>query len=304
VLTLTEVPADQLPARRTAALDRVTQRRVTSRHLEPETARTLVEGLAERDGSVFLDVSDDGAVVGSLWLGSDGDELAVYDLVLDDLVLDNVDVAGGLVPLLVGIGRARGSRRVGVGVQPGDRAHRALATLPGFSLRATNMELDLDGEIGDPGELVLEPMTPSEFDAFMSDEVEGFAQELVAAGADVEAARERSRTLMDELVPAGLESPGMEFHAARVGNETVGGLWLSTAQTMAFVYNIEVRPEHRRRGYGAAIMNAAARHCRDHGHPYLGLNVFAHNPGARALYDKLGYRVSHDYHALDVPDAG
>ena len=304
MLTLTEVPADQLPARRTAALDRVTQRRVTSRHLEPETARTLVEGLAERDGSVFLDVSDDGAVVGSLWLGSDGDELAVYDLVLDDLVLDDIDVAGGLVPLLVGIGRARGSRRVGVGVQPGDRAHRALATLPGFSLRATNMELDLDGEIGDPGELVLEPMTPSEFDAFMSDEVEGFAQELVAAGADVEAARERSRTLMDELVPAGLESPGMEFHAARVGNETVGGLWLSTAQTMAFVYNIEVRPEHRRRGYGAAIMNAAARHCRGHGHPYLGLNVFAHNPGARALYDKLGYRVSHDYHALDVPDAG
>lgn len=298
MITLTEVPADRLTDRKTATFDRVTRRRVTSRHLEPDVARTLVERLAESDGSVFFDVSDDGTVVGSLWLGSDGDELAVYDLVLDD-----IGVAGELVPLLGDIGRARGSRMVGVGVQPGDEAHRALATRPGFSLRATNMELDLDGKIGDPGGLVLEPMDQAEFDVFMSDEVEGFAQELAAAGTGIEAARERSRTLMDELVPSGLASPGMEFHAARVGGDTVGALWLSTAQTMAFVYNIEVRPEQRRRGYGAAIMNAAALHCRDAGHPYLGLNVFAHNPGARALYDKLGYQVTHDYYAIDVPDA-
>ena len=33
--------------------------------------------------------------------------------------------------------------------------------------------------------------------------------------------------------------------------------------------------------------------CREQGHPALGLNVFAHNPGARALYDRLGYHVTH-----------
>jgi ribosomal protein S18 acetylase RimI-like enzyme len=96
----------------------------------------------------------------------------------------------------------------------------------------------------------------------------------------------------------------MEFFLARVGDDVVGDLWLDTAQTMAFVYNIEVDEGHRRRGYGAAIMNAAARHCRDAGHPYLGLNVFGHNPNARALYDKLGYRVTLDYCTLDLPDAG
>jgi ribosomal protein S18 acetylase RimI-like enzyme len=96
----------------------------------------------------------------------------------------------------------------------------------------------------------------------------------------------------------------MEFFLARVGDDVVGDLWLDTAQTMAFVYNIEVDQDHRRRGYGAAIMNAAARHCRDAGQPYLGLNVFGHNPHARALYDKLGYRVTYDYYALDLPDAG
>jgi predicted GNAT family acetyltransferase len=32
--------------------------------------------------------------------------------------------------------------------------------------------------------------------------------------------------------------------------------------------------------------------------------VFGHNPNARALYDKLGYRVTLDYLALDVTDGG
>ena len=73
---------------------------------------------------------------------------------------------------------------------------------------------------------------------------------------------------------------------------------------MAFVYNVEVDEAQRRKGYGAAIMNAGARWSRDAGHPALGLNVFAHNPSARALYDKLGYRVTFDYCALDLPDAG
>jgi GNAT superfamily N-acetyltransferase len=109
---------------------------------------------------------------------------------------------------------------------------------------------------------------------------------------------------MAELLPSGLESPGMGFHVGDVDGQPVGDLWLSTGETMAFVYNIEVRPEQRRRGYGAAIMKAAAIRCRDLGHPVLGLNVFAHNPNARALYDKLGYEITHDYLALDLPDAG
>ena len=50
-------------------------------------------------------------------------------------------------------------------------------------------------------------------------------------------------------------------------------------------------------------MNAAALWSRDHGHPVLGLNVFAHNTGAKALYEKLGYQVTVDYRTFDVPDA-
>jgi GNAT superfamily N-acetyltransferase len=237
--------------------------------------------------------------VGSVWLGTEGEELVVYDAVLDD-----PGRAAELVPALVDRARAQGARMIGIGVEGDDPTRAAIGALPGFRLRATNMVLHLDRPVADPAPLVLDPMTSDEYDVFMAGEVEGFAEELISAGMDRERAVERSHTLTQELLPSGIESPGMEFHTARVDDTVVGELWLSTGDTMAFVYNIVVRPEQRRRGYGAGIMNAAALRCRELGHPVLGLNVFAHTPGARALYDKLGYEVTHDYLTLDLPDAG
>jgi len=301
VLELRDVPADRLPGLRTEVVERLAARRVRSRFQDPDQARAQVEELVERTAEVsaWLDVVADGDIVGFVWLAPEGEELAVYDVVLDDL---------GLVSDLLGVmieqARARGARMLGLGVEPGDTARAAIASLPGFQLRATNMVLRLELPIADPAPLVLEPMTQDEYASFTDDEVEGFAEELASAGMDAERALERSRTMMAELLPSGIDSPGMEFDTARVDGEVVGDLWISTGDTMAFVYNIVVRPEHRRRGYGAAIMNAAAIRCRDLGHPVLGLNVFAHNPNARALYDKLGYEVTHDYLTHDVPDAG
>ena len=295
------MPADRLADLRSDVVGRVAARRVRSRFLDPDQARTDVEELVERtaETSAWLEVVDDGRVVGSAWLAPEGEELGVYDIVLDDL-----GRAGDLLSAVLGHARSHGSRMIGVGVEPGDTARAAIAALPGFQRRATNMVLRLDRPIADPALVVLARMTPDEYDGFMVNEVEGFAEELASAGMEAERALERSRTMMAELLPAGIDSPGMEFDSARVEDDVVGELWLSTEKTMAFVYNIVVHPEHRRRGYGAAIMNAAAIRCRDLGHPVLGLNVFAHNPNARALYDKLGYEVTHDYLTLDVPDAG
>jgi GNAT superfamily N-acetyltransferase len=301
VLELREVPADRLDGRRTETVSRVAARRVASRYLDPDLARSQAEEIVRRTAgtSALLDVVEDGAVVGALWIGGEGDELVVYDL-----LLERPQIATELVPLLLERARAQHARMVGIGVQPGDSGHAAVAAYRGFRLRATNMALDLDADLPDTGLPTLRPMTADEFQRFSDGEVEGFAEELASAGMEREQALERSRTMMADLLPAGRESPGMEFHVGEVAGEPVGDLWLSTRETMAFVYNIEVHPEQRRRGYGAAIMNAAAHRCRDLGHPVLGLNVFAHNPGARALYDKLGYRVTHDYFALDLPHGG
>jgi ribosomal protein S18 acetylase RimI-like enzyme len=301
VLELREVPAARLDGRRAETVSRVAARRVASRFLEPDVARTRVEEMVQRTSgtSTYLDLVKDGAVVGALWTGGERDELVVYDV-----ALDRPQTGTELVPLLMDRARAQHARMIGIDVQPGDDGHAAVAAHPGFRLRATNMALTLGADLPGAGELRLRQMTAEEFQRFTDSEVEGFAQDLVSAGMERKEALVRSRTLMAELLPAGRESPGMELHVAEVAGEPVGDLWLSTRETMAFVYNIEVRPEQRRRGYGAAIMRAAAHRCRDLEHPVLGLNVFAHNPGARALYDKLGYRVTLDYFALDIPDGG
>jgi GNAT superfamily N-acetyltransferase len=285
-----------------AVVDRVAGLRAAARFLAPEVARQQIEEMVDqtRDRAELLDVSDGDAVVGQVWLArASGGELLIHDVVIDDPSL-----AGELVPGLVERARAVGAHLLGVGLYPGDATRAALGAEPGFVPRATNMALSLDGEIAEPGELELRPMTPTEFDAFLSGNADEYAGELEAAGMTKEAAAQQSREQMAQLLPSGQTSPGMHFFTAWVDEAPIGSLWLCTLDPMAFVYDIVVREDQRRKGYGAAIMNAAALWTRDEGHQVLGLNVFAHNPGARALYDRLGYQVTQEYRALDVPDAG
>jgi GNAT superfamily N-acetyltransferase len=300
VLEIRDLPDGPDADRRAEAIERLAARRVATRFVELDDARTQAVQTLERvaESSSWADVLDAGRPVGWLWLGGEGEELVVYDVVLDSPARTE-----DLLPHLVERARQLGVRMLAIGSGSFEPVRQALGALPGFTVRATNMALALDGVIADPAPLALRPMSQEEFEVWVDGEVEGYAEELAATGLSPERALERSRTQMAELIPAGLESPGMEFFMAGVGEDVVGDLWLHTADTMAFVYNIQVDEAHRRRGYGAAIMNAAARHCREAGHPYLGLNVFGHNPSARALYDKLGYHVTFDYSALDLPDA-
>ena len=81
------------------------------------------------------------------------------------------------------------------------------------------------------------------------------------------------------------------------GDEAVGWLWLAVPgpdpdRLMAWVYNIEVDPAFRGRGYGRAAMILAEGEARSHGMTSLGLNVHGQNTVARSLYDSLGYDVT------------
>jgi GNAT superfamily N-acetyltransferase len=301
VLELREVTADQLPARMPEVIERVAAQRAAGRFLSLEEARRRVQDQAERmkDEGSLLDVVDGDDQVGVVWWGRQGQDSTVVDLLLDDPAH-----AAALLPLLVARARADGSSRIGIGVEPGNPGRTAFAALPGFVARATNMALRLDGELPDSGGVELRPMTDEEFTAFQDLLVDGYAADIAAAsGLAPEAARARSEKEIGGLIPDGQDSPGMVFFTAWHEGRPVGLLWLFTSDPMVFVYDIEVNEEERRKGYGAAIMNAGARWSRDHGHPAIGLNVFAHNPGARALYDKLGYDVTLDYRTLDVGDA-
>jgi GNAT superfamily N-acetyltransferase len=301
VLELRPVPEEARTDWVPTLAERLDVLRFRSQYDDPQVsagkAEEFVRGTIER-GRVF-EVTDGGAVAGHLWWGPEGDHSAVMDVRLDE-----PSRIGELLPLLVDLARADGSATIGAGGVPGDPSRTSLVELPGFTARATNMLLRLDAPIADPGGVELREMSGERFDEFYANLVRDYADELHAAGMSREAADEQSRTQSAQLMPDGVDSVGQEFFTAWVGDDPVGHLWISTERPMAFVYDVVVREDQRRKGYGEAIMNAGARWSREHGHPSLGLNVFAHNPGARALYDKLGYVVTVDYRTLDVPDAG
>ncbi|MGH1344608.1 MAG: GNAT family N-acetyltransferase [Nannocystales bacterium] len=88
---------------------------------------------------------------------------------------------------------------------------------------------------------------------------------------------ERGGVAIGYVVVVGVERPAQAFaHARR---------W-------ALVDQIAVAPHARRTGVGRALMDAAAQSARRRGYPELQLDVRAHNKGARAFYESLGYRVA------------
>jgi GNAT superfamily N-acetyltransferase len=276
VLELRPVPEEARPDWIPVLAERLDRLRFHYQYDDPQEsrakAREFVDGVQET--TRLFEVTDGDDTVGHLWWGTEGESASVMDV-----RLDAPGRMAELVPAMLDLARAGGRARLGVAGVPGDPSRMALVEQPGFTARATNMLLRLDAPIADPGGLELRGMSGAEFDVFYSHLVRDYADDLHGAGMSREAADEQSRTQSAQLIPDGVTSPGQEFFTV-------------------------VGEDQRRKGYGAAIMNAGALWAREHGHPSLGLNVFAHNSGARALYDSLGYVVTVDYRTLDVPDAG
>lgn len=160
--------------------------------------------------------------------------------------------------------------------------------------------------------VLLEPLPPSEFDAWAEHSRRGFAAQQVAAGLQPEeeavASAERG---FAELLPDGLATP--LHHVLRVVDPTegaVGHLWVRVRPTPdeveGYVYDVELAPEARGRGLGRATMLAAEELARRLGATVMRLNVFGHNTPAIRLYESLGYTVSSatmTARVEDLPDA-
>lgn len=145
------------------------------------------------------------------------------------------------------------------------------------------------------GRVTGRPMKGDEIAAYLSDAVETFADETMAADRSLtcEAALANSREVHERVLPRGVDTPGHDFLVAldaSTGRRT-GMIWLFHEELAGFVYDVEVDEAERGKGYGRALMDAAAEHLRGLGVEVLGLNVFGHNHVAHALYDALGYTV-------------
>jgi ribosomal protein S18 acetylase RimI-like enzyme len=146
-------------------------------------------------------------------------------------------------------------------------------------------------------DLRLRPATRDEFDAWLPQLEARYAEEIAISGAmPATEAREKARRDTARLFIAGLETPGQVVFRVLADGVAVGWLWLGVPgpagdPLMAWVYDIEVDPEHRGRGYGRAAMLLAEAEARARGMASLGLNVHGQNTVARSLYDSLGYEA-------------
>jgi ribosomal protein S18 acetylase RimI-like enzyme len=103
--------------------------------------------------------------------------------------------------------------------------------------------------------------------------------------------REQALALVQPLL-----DKGGYYLAAREGDELLGFILLGThldyftKDEYGYIYEFYVMPEHRRKGLGKTLMDAALEDLRQAGHKEVRLNVFAQNP-ARHLYENTGFEV-------------
>jgi ribosomal protein S18 acetylase RimI-like enzyme len=181
----------------------------------------------------------------------------------------------------------------------------------GFALDASSEKtFDLAGEkhrevryvcsLADPSfrTTTLTPMTLAEFEAFCDRSIPTFAGEKVQAGAwSAAEAPLLAHNLFTEMLPQGSATRGHFFFMIRdrAGRE-IGSLWFAAEKrgdaSAGFVYDIEIRPEHRRKGHASRALRELDDKARELGLIGIGLHVFGHNEGAQALYRALGYATT------------
>jgi ribosomal protein S18 acetylase RimI-like enzyme len=139
-------------------------------------------------------------------------------------------------------------------------------------------------------------MTAAEYAEWVDRSIAGYAVDKVASGQWVaEESLELARKELGELLPLGLETPGHHLFAI-VDREAVqvGTLWFAVRKKfgadIAYVFDVAILPEHRRRGHAARAFLALDEEVRRLGLSGIALHVFGHNEAARALYAGLGFR--------------
>ena len=142
----------------------------------------------------------------------------------------------------------------------------------------------------------LRPMTESEYETRIPALMREYAEDEIKAGRSTpETAAERVERMFAGLLPDGIATDGQVLFSGVADGVVIGFIWLglpTAERPQAWVFDVQVDPEHRRHGYGRALMLAAEDELRSRGVGRLGLNVFGHNPNARNLYESLGFAVT------------
>lgn len=143
---------------------------------------------------------------------------------------------------------------------------------------------------------VLRPMTRYEYAEWLKVTIPAYAADKVASGQwSEEESLQLSRKEYEELLPQGFTTPDNFFYTIEDSDSMpVGVLWFAVKAVsngrVAYVYDVEVQPQHRRKGNAYRAFCALEQEARKLGLSGIALHVFGHNVDAQALYAKLGFR--------------
>ncbi|MGW1297296.1 GNAT family N-acetyltransferase [Streptomyces sp. NPDC002533] len=247
------------------------------------------------------DVCDNGRPVGSVAISTD-DAFGPTAGVLRSLTVEESRRrrGRGIIASLAAeeVLRGWGCTRVRVEVPAENEPARRLAAALGYTERSRNMVKDLGPDtVPLPAGLTSRDMSGEEFAAWRRDAVLTYAQNWIDRGMEPGQARRKSETDHAAHLPDGLATEGVRFRVLVRDGEVVGHVWVALRElepggTGGFVFDVEVREEHRGRGHGRALMLLAEDVTRAWRADRLGLHVFASNTPALRLYESLGYTTT------------
>ncbi|HEX7402740.1 MAG TPA: GNAT family N-acetyltransferase [Usitatibacter sp.] len=147
--------------------------------------------------------------------------------------------------------------------------------------------------------LRLSPMTPAEFDRYLETAVESYAETHIKAGdCEPEEALMLAQADYASLLPLGLDTPNQHLLSVHVDEspQPIGMIWFEAREKRgrksAYIFDFEIAPEWRGKGYGAATLRALESLVASMGVTRVSLNVMGWNEGAKALYEKAGFTVT------------
>ncbi|MFS0852984.1 N-acetyltransferase family protein [Microbacterium sp. 179-I 3D4 NHS] len=262
-------------------------------HADQYFDELLPDGIDTENARLLRIVDDAEGELGTVWLGISPTRLFIVDLTLTRVPSEaqNDELFRALLEIADEVGVS--SMTMAVFSQDAE-GHRFVAGR-GFEVASVQMLLDPLPERPVAEHVRVQPMTPERFERFGASTQAAFAHDLVQSGRyGHEDAREESARQFARELPQGLATPGQALFTATADGEEVGILWIGMREREgrphAFVLDVEVSPDHRRRGFGRELMHAAEQEARARGADSIGLHVFGFNTGAAAMYEQLGYR--------------
>ena len=143
--------------------------------------------------------------------------------------------------------------------------------------------------------ITLQPMPAERLAVWMERADREYIEDRMRAGEAPEVAEENARRSRAATFPDGKPLTSHRICEVVADGEPVGVLWIGprvVGSDQWWVYDVEIDEQNRRRGYARAALEAGHAMAKSLGASSIGLNVFAFNEGARALYESMGYALT------------